>query len=302
MGDTTNQHLESTGDTEEGVIKIDGFPLKYRIEGKGIPTLVIGSATYYPRIFSKNMRKHFRMVFIDHRGFVSPPGPVDKGAFELDVLLNDFEHIRKELGLEKVVVIGHSGHGYMALEYAKKYPKHVSHVVLIGLGPDHSQASHDAADKYLSESVSPARKTVLEENLKKLPAEIEANPDKRFVTFCLRMGAKSWYDYNFDAADLWEGVEVNMQAIDHLWGKVFDDIDVTQGLENFNIPVLLALGRYDFLVAPPHTWEPIREKFHNLTVSVFEKSGHCPQYEEPELFDEHLLGWLSETSENLTQS
>ena len=30
-----------------------------------------------------------------------------------------------------------------------------------------------------------------------------------------------------------------------------------------------------------------------LTIRLFEKSSHTPQYEEPELFDEALLQWLS---------
>ena len=50
-----------------------------------------------------------------------------------------------------------------------------------------------------------------------------------------------------------------------------------------------------FLVAPLLHGIRIRSKFQNLiAVRVFEKSGHTvPQYEEPELFDDELLRWLS---------
>jgi proline iminopeptidase len=82
--------------------------------------------------------------------------------------------------------------------------------------------------------------------------------------------------------------------IDHVWGCVFRDIDITQGLTTFDRPVFLALGRYDFLVAPPSTWEAIRPKFRDLTVRVFERSGHTPQYEEAALFDAELLRWMKE--------
>jgi proline iminopeptidase len=56
--------------------------------------------------------------------------------------------------------------------------------------------------------------------------------------------------------------------------------------------VLLALGRYDFISAPPASWDPIRPKFRDLTMRVFERSGHTPPYEEPELFNRELLAWL----------
>ncbi|HSW70485.1 MAG TPA: hypothetical protein VLH77_00710 [Gammaproteobacteria bacterium] len=68
-------------------------------------------------------------------------------------------------------------------------------------------------------------------------------------------------------------------------------IDITIGLDQLNMPVLLMLGRYDYW-NPPHLWEPLRQKFKNLTIRVFEKSGHTPQLEEAELFDSELLSWL----------
>ena len=98
-----------------------------------------------------------------------------------------------------------------------------------------------------SKHASNERKAVLERNLQHLHADIEASPERRFITFCLRLGARSWYDCNFDAAPLWRDVYVNMQFFDYVWGKVFAEIDVTKGLEKFNIPILLILGRFDFL-------------------------------------------------------
>jgi proline iminopeptidase len=60
------------------------------------------------------------------------------------------------------------------------------------------------------------------------------------------------------------------------------------------VPVFLALGRYDNIVAPHFTWDPVRPKFHDLTVRIFEKSGHTPQLEQPDIFDEELLKWINE--------
>ena len=90
----------------------------------------------------------------------------------------------------------------------------------------------------------------------------------------------------------WEDVIVIPEMFDYVWGNLFKDIDITKNLESFNKPVLLMLGRYDYW-NPPHLWEPLRTKFNNLTIRVFEKSGHTPQFEEAELFDNELLNWLS---------
>jgi proline iminopeptidase len=106
------------------------------------------------------------------------------------------------------------------------------------------------------------------------------------------LGARSWYDPSFDAAPLWEGVTVNMLGIDYLWGEVFRDLDIREGLDELDKPVFLALGRFDYLVAPYASWQPYRECFRDLTVRVFDRSSHTPQLEESRLFDHELVTWL----------
>jgi proline iminopeptidase len=275
-----------------GHVYSSGFKLQYIVEGNGTPTIVVGSSLYYSRTFSKNLRNSLKLAFVDHRGFSPPYEAKDTFLFQLDSLVDDIELVRKELGFDKIIVIGHSGHAFMALEYAKKYSVNVSHVVMMCAAPNYSHEAHEAAQRYLNDSVCPERKAALAENLARLPQAIEAAPEKAFITYCLLMGPKSWFDYNYDATKLWEGVEVNMAMFDYVWGKVFRDIDITKNLDKLQVPVFLALGRYDCLIPPPYLWEPIRDKFSNLTIRIFEKSGHAPQFEEPELFDQELLEWL----------
>lgn len=204
------------------------------------------------------------------------------------------ERARKALRLGRIVVVGHSGHAFMALEYAKKYRRNVSHVVMIGIGPDISARSIEAAERYWHDFASPERKAILEENLRRYPDEQLARlpPGERFGRDYVRRGPKIWYDPRFDSSPFWEGVNLNMDMFEHVWGRIFRDIDITRGLDKLNEPVFLALGRYDFLVPPPSAWDAVRPKFKNLTVRVFERSGHTPQYEEATLFDAELLAWL----------
>jgi len=278
-----------------GTIEISGFKLNYLVEGNGIPVLVPGSSVYYPRVFSEEIKKHLQLIHVDHRGFVpAPMEGLDNSVFDLDVLTGDFEKVRKHLGLENFIVMGHSGHAFMALEYAKKYPEHVTGVVMIGVTPDYSHATHKAADEFFEKVASPERKKAFEKGMANLKEMIAADPEKRFVSFCLAAAAKSWFDHDFHAAPLWEDLYTNMQAIDHIWGVVFRDIDIIEGLEKLDEPVLLMLGKYDFLTGPTELWDDIKEHFKNITIKVFEKSAHCPMYEEAELFDAELLNWVSD--------
>jgi proline iminopeptidase len=279
---------------DSGTIPTGEFNLNYRIEGTGAPVIVIGFPNYYARVFSENLRSHLRLVFVDHRGSAASPGSVDTAEFALERIVDDVELVRETLDLERVAVIGHSGHSFMALQYAKKYPANVSHVIMIGIAPDLSASSAEAAQQNWLKLASSERKSALEKNQKEIPDEQLAQlpPGESFIKAYVRNGPRTWFDPHFDSTPLWKGVDVNMDMINYIWGEVFRDIDITVGLENFDRPVFLALGRYDFLVAPPSSWEPIKDRFDDLTVQVFEKSGHTPQYEVPELFDRELLAWM----------
>jgi proline iminopeptidase len=274
----------------------DGFELRYIVEGTGPPALIVGSAPYYSRVFSEELRKHLRLVFMDHRGFAPAPGVRDTTAFSLDVLIDDIERVRQSLDLGSVVVIGHSGHAYMALEYAKTYPQHVSHVVMIGISPDLSAASAEAAEQYWNDFASPERKAMMEENLRSLPdeeiARLPISPGRQFIHTYIRDAPRIWYDPSFDSTPFWEDVDINMDMFSHVWGRIFRDIDITRGLDTLTHPVFLALGRYDFLLAPPSAWDPLLPLFGDITVRVFEQSGHTPQYEEAAAFDRELILWI----------
>jgi proline iminopeptidase len=285
-----------TAQADTGSISSGMFDLDYFIEGTGTPTIVIGFPNYYRRVFSQNLRSHLRLVFLDHRGTAPSPGPVGTEEFALERLIDDIELARQTLELGRVAVVGHSGHGFMALEYAKKYPDNVSHVIMIGIVPDFSVATAEAAEQYWQELAQPERKAVLEENFQRLPNEqlAELPPGEAWLESYVRNGPRAWYEPRFDATPLFEGVELNMDMYNYVWGQIFRDIDIEPGLETFDVPVFLALGRYDFLVGSPSSWDSIAPKFRNLTVKVFEESGHTPQYEEPELFDSELLRWMEQ--------
>ncbi len=280
-------------DSQSGTITVDGFELGYCVEGTGRDVLVVGSALYYRRTFSSELRHHLRLNFVDHRGFGRATASYSDASFELDVLVDDIEEARRALGLSEVVLLGHSGHGYLAMAYAHKYPHAVSHIILLAMSPDSSMKSFKAADRYLEESVCPERKARLTANMARLPDELAGNPPDRFIRRSLLSGPRIWYDFAYDAAPLWRDVTVIPEMFDYVWGKLWPSFDITEGLDQLYQPVFLGLGRYDYW-NPPHLWETVRQQFHDLRIRVFEKSGHNPQLEEAELFDQELLAWLAQ--------
>jgi proline iminopeptidase len=177
----------------------------------------------------------------------------------------------------------------MAIEYACAFPDRVSHLVLIASSPITGEEIYKEADRYFEESVCPERKAELQITMQRF----SESGDQSFVGRMLALGPRIWYDYHFDASTLWEGVEVNYVGAGIIWGSMFADYNVANALKAISCPIFLALGRYDYF-NPPHLWEKYRDHASDLTVRIFEKSGHTPQLEEPLDFDRELMEWLGD--------
>ncbi|BAU27768.1 proline iminopeptidase [Aneurinibacillus soli] len=275
-------------------ISSDGFNLNYCVKGTGKPILVVGSSVYYPHLFSEHLYETFQFIFLDHRGFVKAPRVLESEDYKLDKVLDDIEIARQTLCLTDFIILGHSGHAFMALEYARKYPEHVQKVILLNSAPTNSQERQHQSFAFFNESASPERKKQFETDIALLESDIKQDPERRFVHMCIRMGAHSFYDYTFDAAYMWDGVYTSMPIIDYLWGEAFGELNLIQSLNTFNKPVFIGLGRYDYLVGPVSLWGSIDGTYNHVKKVIFEHSGHNPMFEEPQLFDRELIKWICE--------
>ncbi|WP_291516716.1 alpha/beta hydrolase [Bdellovibrio sp. ArHS] len=288
--------LNQGGPVKEGLFQAGPFTLQFRdTEGSGPVCLVVGSALYYSRSFHPQMNQNFRMIYMDHRGFSNPSGSVTEADYSLATLMSDIERFRAEMKLGPIAILGHSAHGYMALEYAKRYPGSVSHVCLVATGPSHGSHMQEA-ERNWTESVCTARKDQFEMDCQNMERQIANSPEDRFVLFCKGMRTRAWNDWNFDIDELWKGVQTYMPAIDHLFGEVFRDIKIEEGLPDLKVPVLLMLGRLDYQVAPSWTWNQYRPLFQKLTVRIFEKSAHNPQTEQALEFYHEFKNWIDQTA------
>ena len=117
------------------------------MEGTGTSLLVLGSSIYYPRTFPKNIRESCTLICTDLHNFVSLPPEFKPEWISFDLYSECVEAVRADAGLSRVVVVGHSHHGNIALEYARRKPDRVSHVVLIGTPPGDIPSTIQAAQK-----------------------------------------------------------------------------------------------------------------------------------------------------------
>jgi proline iminopeptidase len=278
-------------------IQRPGATLRYTVEGSGTPVLVLGSAVFYPRTFSRELRDRCTLAFADLRHFaVAGPGsgssPDEVG---LGTYLEDIDRLRAAIGFDESVVLGHSHHGCLALEYAKRYPERASHVVMIASPPVSVESTIAAGASYWARHATQERRETLQRNRRALASHRLADADsaEAFVARYVADGPRYWYDTDYDASWLWDGVPMEIEAISS-FRRLFTDYQVRWDPTRLGAPVLVVTGRHDYVV-PPTLWEEVIPDLPKLTYQRFEESGHTPQLEEPERFDEVLLRWLSDT-------
>jgi proline iminopeptidase len=289
---TFGEKVKGQAQPEKGYIEVSGTKLNYVIEGKGQPCLVIGSSIYYPRTFSRQLRDSIKFYFVDMRWFAKDYTPVKVASFTLDTILSDIEKVRAELGLDKIVIAGHSIHSVIAFEYARKYPERVSHIVMIGSPAYQTNREQDDAINEIWKTASPERQMIMDENWKRLEVMKNLTSAQFDVeNYCL-MAPKYWYDMKYDARWLWKDMTLNTDILHSLYDLVFRDYFIFRNGRSVPVPTFVAMGRYDY-VDPYTLWEGF-DDIKGLTVIVFDKSGHTPQLEESALFDRTLLKWLRE--------
>jgi proline iminopeptidase len=288
---------ENATHARSGVVDVDGAQLRYVIEGEGQPCLVVGSSVFYPRIFSEDLRRHVQLVNVDLRHFADPEHPASaepsfsRDQITIDSYAADIERVRQALGLGDVVVIGHSIHSLIALEYARRYPEHVLGAVPIG-GIAGTEGDEAATDALWETAASPERKELFARRRVTLTPELRASlsPAEYFVRSYVTRGPWYWYDPEVDSSWLWEDVVPDMPIFERL-GELFDPYDLDQGPGEISVPVLVVDGKFDF-GAPWTNWEAHAHKLPRHTLAFFERSAHFPSLEEPELFDQTLLAWI----------
>ena len=269
-------------------VRVPGAELDLVAGGRTPKVLSIGAPTYYQRVYSKKLREELPIAFGDLRHWVPSLDGHDPSAITLDTYAEDIEAVRRAaLGDEPVVVMGHSIHGSIAIEYARRFPGSVRGVVAVAAPPVGVTALSSVSEAFWGRDASAERKAAHAENLARRPRPASIERSQDVVDAYVADGAKYWYDPYYDASWLWEGTVANMAVFGQLMYGLFGEWQ----LEPIEVPLLAQVGRYDYPV--PYTlWTEAAKRVRGIELKVYDHSGHTPPLEEPEAFDRDLVTFV----------
>lgn len=270
-------------------LNIEGTLFAYSVEGEGIPCIVLsGSENLGSKFYSPKLKKHLKLIHADPVGITKE----ELATLTLEKMVEDFEKVRKFLGIKKIAIMGHSMFSIMPLEYAIRKPDHVSFAITSGGVPSFSVESTRASNRYWDTEASDKRKAARKrnyDNLKKLDLK-KLTPLEVFIAYYNADIPLRFYNPEYDMTKIWEGERANMDFIGHYW-KIVYGYDNTDKYPQIKAPVLIISGRYDF-GSPYFLYDGVKDQIPDFKFVLFEKAGHNPMLEVPEKFDKTIINWL----------
>jgi proline iminopeptidase len=267
-------------------VSVKGAEIFYSSTGTGPVCFVLTGigARAYELQMPAELTERLTLVFVELRGSGRSTGDATQLTF--DVLAEDLEAVRAQLGVERVAVLGHSIVGMLAIEYGRRCPRSVSHVIAVGTPPLGDMGRLSArTGAFFEQDASEDRKRVLRQNMSALP------PGAPPTQMLLAQAPMRFFNERFDAAPLLAEAVSRPRFILHLMGTLALGWDVTVGADSLRVPILVALGRHDYVV--PHVlWDGVAASLPDATLRIFDRSGHQPFFEEPAAFADAVTGWM----------
>ncbi|MEQ9301621.1 MAG: alpha/beta hydrolase [Cyclobacteriaceae bacterium] len=257
------------GQAPSQYMEIDGMPLHYRVEGEGMPLVLIhgtGASLHTWEVWTEELSSDFKVIRFDLPAF-GLTGPSPKGEYSLDFYADFVDKVLTNLDIDSCYIAGNSLGGAISWYYATQHPDKVKKLVLVDASghprvngqPTIFKLAQQPAFAALFNSFTP--KFIIENNLKAVYHDDSKITDElvdRYYRMALREG--------------------NRQAfIDRANTKFTTRSEL---IETIDVPTLILWGEND-------TWVPLsdaylfKEEIEGSKLIIYEGVGHVPMEEIP---------------------
>jgi proline-specific peptidase len=265
--------------TSSKTLNANGVELVYDDAGSGIAIVTLHGG---PGMGSRGgdwqtfgpLTDHYRLISYDQRGNGESQGaePYSHAQF-----VADLEALRVRLDLGRIVVLGGSYGGFLALEYALAHPEHLHAVILRDTAA--SNRFQDTSKVKALASGFPMDEATLD---RLFSGQMDSDEDFRRSYAMIQ----PLYTVERDpAAEAEQLSRIPFRYETHNWAfsRNQPTFDLVDRLSEIQLPVLVTVGRHDW-ITPLEASQELAAELPRSELVVFEHSGHSPQVEEHERF------------------
>jgi proline iminopeptidase len=274
----------------------DGRTLGYHKMGSGPVLLCHPGGPGFSSLYFGDLAglwERFTLVLLNPRGTGNSEPPKDPRAYQIEDYVSDVEELRVHLGLERLLLLGHSHGGVVAQAYAARHPGRVRRLVLASTLTRFGQPQQEAMRKGMDKKVG-------EPWYRDAVAALEAEQEGRFSSdeemAELVFQELPLYFAHYGAAeagylDTLKVERLNPDALKLFNKEIFETFDLRGELGAITAPTLVITGEEDFICGPVCA-EEIVSRIKGARKVIVGDSGHMIFIEQAEEFEREVAEFL----------
>lgn len=262
---------------------------------EGVPFLLLhgfGNEAHIWDDFAPAVAPHYRTLALDHRGHGDSDWDPER-RYDHDTLVRDIEAVSQALGIERLVLVGHSLGGRIATLFAGRHPERMAGLVLVDIGPEVDARGAIRIRMEIESNPMPTYESV-EEYARALslayPAG-RADALMRMARHGLRRRDDGRFELKIDPAlrgmagrgeTEEDAAERARSAIAARW----------EALKRISCPTLVVRGAASDVLSPDTADRMVEEVLPNASLSVVPQAGHSVMTDNPDGFRDAVTAFV----------
>ncbi len=226
------------------------------------------------------------LIYYDHRGNGRSERPASMDGITHQTWVDDTDALRAHFGFDRIVLFGHSYGGFLAQEYALRFPDRLAGLILCATAPAFDYVPvivANAAARGTADQIA-----ALDEALSRPMAD-----DNDFRAIWMRLLPLYFKRYDPETGRrIDEKMSYAAAAWNHAFANCLPAFNTVSRLKEITVPTLVIAGAVDW-VTPPEQARRLFAGLPNAQLMVFEESGHLPFIEEREKFVTAVQEWIA---------
>jgi proline iminopeptidase len=260
-----------------GFATANGNKLYYATLGRGMPVIFmhggLGLDHQYFRPFVDPLADAAQVVYYDHLGHGRSDRPADFSEITLERLSSDCDALAAALGFDKFVLVGHSYGGFVAFDFAFRFPNRLAGLAFTCTAPDLTSSQRNPLGG------TPAQADEL--------ARLLAGPNATDQEFRANWTAVAPLYYNNASPPAGVLEDVDRRTIYSAAGanrglEILGGYDFVSRLPNLKIPTAVQYGAGDIWRFGDN--ERIAKNIPGAALKYYANSGHWPFQEQQSAF------------------
>ncbi|TFW15447.1 alpha/beta fold hydrolase [Duganella callida] len=284
----------------EGTLRVNGADIWYKVLGSG-PVLMlqapgwgIGSGLYQQTL--ADLSAHYTLVWHDPRGSGASISPsLDYATVNVGVMNDDLEALRQHLRIDRFVLLGHSHGGFVAVNHALKYPRHLAGLVLVDAQLGVEEPGADLARTLPKLAAMPQ----FADAVAAFTGPRKLDSDADLGAFLKKIGGLYFKQPDSPAAAVLarfvDDHRISLAAF-AATSSTDKHFLIRDRLAELQVPTLVMVGSHDFICSPVQA-QVLADGIVGARLVEFADSGHMCWIEEPQRFRLELDTFMRATQQ-----